>query len=93
MNKPRYDVGTIDPDTGKYTPQRGVRCRNLTIHGLRRALKALRNMAAESRAAWFTASCDNGNCDEKLLIDLRATAIVALDICEMTLEEMEAYLA
>lgn len=44
VNKPRYDVGTWDSDKGDYTPQRGVRCRNLTIHGLRRALKALRGM-------------------------------------------------
>lgn len=44
MKKPRYDVCTWDGELEKFTPQKGVRCRNLSIHGVRLALKALRGM-------------------------------------------------
>lgn len=55
--------------------------------------KALRKMADESKTTWLAKSWDNGLCDERELIDLRATSRVALDICELTLEDLEANLA
>ena len=44
MTKPRYDVETYDINKGDYTPQKGVRCRNLTLWGVRRCLKELRRI-------------------------------------------------
>lgn len=51
--------------------------------------KALRNMAGESKAKWITDTWDGGVVDERSLADLRATARVCNDICDMTLEELE----
>lgn len=43
MKKRRYSVGTWDPNLGAFTPQKGLRCINLSIWQLRRVLRALRN--------------------------------------------------
>lgn len=51
--------------------------------------KALRNMAAEAKAKWNADSWEMGFVDERVLADLRATAKVCNDICELTLDEME----
>ncbi len=42
MSEPQYSVGTWDMDAEGFTPQVGVPASNLTIHELRRSLKALR---------------------------------------------------
>ncbi len=60
MPKPRYDVLTWDGQLGEYTPQRGVRCRNLTLWGLKRALKALRRMGY---SAHYRRDADGGHSD------------------------------
>ncbi len=39
----RYSVGTWDPELNCFTPQKGMRCINLTGRQLRRALRELRN--------------------------------------------------
>lgn len=51
--------------------------------------KALRRIAAEAKQAWIAKTWEGGVCDERVLIDLRATETVALDICDLTLEELE----
>lgn len=44
MTKPTYEVLTWDSDKGKFTPQRGVRRGPWGKWGLRRALRALRDI-------------------------------------------------
>lgn len=51
---------------------------------------ALTRMADEAREHWIAQSWNNGVAYETTLIDLKATARVCTDICEMTLEELEA---
>lgn len=46
--KQRYYVRTIDPDTGRWTPQKGVRCGPYTQFGLRKALRKLRSMGYDT---------------------------------------------
>jgi hypothetical protein len=41
MPRPRYYITTIDPDTSRFTPQRGVRTGPYTLWGLKRALRRL----------------------------------------------------
>lgn len=47
MARTKYRVLTYDINLGDYTQQRGVRCGPYTLFGLRRALRALRDMGYE----------------------------------------------
>jgi len=40
----RYYVRTLDPETGDYTPQKGVRKGPYSLWGLRKAIRKLRGM-------------------------------------------------
>lgn len=42
--KPRYRVLTYDPESGRFTPQLGVRSGPYTLFGLRKALRKLQGM-------------------------------------------------
>lgn len=53
---------------------------------------ALRMKADEACGKWLSKSWDGGDCDERLLADLRARAQIATDICDLTFEELEAIL-
>lgn len=50
----------------------------------------LRAKAEEAKAKWLSDSWNGGKCDELMLADLRARAETWTDLCEMTLEELEA---
>jgi hypothetical protein len=46
--KPRYRVLTYDPETDRFTPQRGVKSGPWSLWGLRRALRKLRSMGYDT---------------------------------------------
>lgn len=48
MSKPRYRVLTWDYIREKFTPQIGVRCGPYRLMGLRKALRALRELGYET---------------------------------------------
>lgn len=49
MKRARYEVLTWDPETGRFTPQKGVRKGPYTLFGLRKALRQLREMGYAAR--------------------------------------------
>lgn len=54
-----------------------------------KVFKALRRKAEEAQRTWLAQSWDGGQVDDVLLADLRATAGICNDICDLTLEELE----
>lgn len=54
--------------------------------------RALDRKVAEAKATWLRASWEAGNCDERVLSDLRARSEICQDIKELTFEELEAIL-
>lgn len=62
-------------------------------HPVTRALfEALTRKAEEAKTKWMNASWEGGTVDERLLVDLRATAESWLYIVNMDLAEMEEIL-
>lgn len=51
--------------------------------------KALRLMADEAQLKWEQISWEDGICDQRQLDDLRATARVCDDLCDLSLKDLE----
>jgi len=50
--------------------------------------EALRRLGQDARDRWMAASWGAGNVDERLLADLRSREQTAIDIIELTIEEL-----